>query len=810
MSAKKVIKWFINDFENQNHEWYGSLASPNHPDNYIVATGWCINSGEIKSEYFYSDEEAIASRWIDELVDCDWYVAHNATFEIQWMLRTYPEQFLAFVRKGGRIFCTQYAEYILSHQLELYPDLESCAIKYGGTPKVDAVKLLWEQGVLTADIDQALLMEYLADPQVGDIANTRRVCFAQIKQLVDNGMFAMFTQRMDSLLFNAIATANGLYVDQEVAMRNMEAQLEEINAIQSSILAMLPADKPEELEFSFSSDYHLSAFLFGGALPYRKKISYDPPKYEKVDCYQYVALDDGCGTEYYVPLSEVDKPENARYRTGAYSLTRFQRGKNAGEPKIFKIDSDVEKLKWGDFQFHFKGLINFDELPDIVSEAYIGENAEFRGKRNLVDGTPVYSTGKDSLDALAHHNAYAKPLKLLNALLKDTGTYYIKRDENGNESGMLKFLEPNSIIHHQLNNCATVTGRLSGSKPNMQNIPRDGTSKVKEMFSSRFQYWVYDLENIPPELVNKYPLMDYPEPPEEGMVLAHGYIVEVDYSALEVVTLASISGDTNLMRMLVEGIDMHCYRLAAKLGEDYESVFEKCNNRDHPDHKIYKQMRTDIKPLAFAHQYGASAHGIAFSTGCTVEEAEEFKRIEFELFPESNEYPIKYVRPMVEETGLKSLPVREQLDNGQWNLYRRGYFQAKSGTCYSFRQYPKKVRGQTVFDYKDTQVANYWCQGEASFIVQAACGRVIRELILRRFADDLVLPINTVHDAIYLDCASEALAKEYGALTRDIMEATPKALAELIPALKEWNYHITPFPAAAEYGKNMMSKNDVE
>ena len=133
-----------------------------------------------------------------------------------------------------------------------------------------------------------------------------------------------------------------------------------------------------------------------------------------------------------------------------------------------------------------------------------------------------------------------------------------------------------------------------------------------------------------------------------------------------------------------------------------------------------------------------------------------------------------------------------------------------SGTCYSFRQYLKKVRGQTVFDYKDTQVANYWCQGEASFIVQAACGRVIRELIQRRFADGLVLPINTVHDAIYLDCASEALAKEYGALTRDIMEATPKALAELIPALKEWNYHITPFPAAAEYGKNMMSKNDVE
>lgn len=314
----------------------------------------------------------------------------------------------------------------------------------------------------------------------------------------------------------------------------------------------------------------------------------------------------------------------------------------------------------------------------------------------------------------------------------------------------------------------------------MQNIPRDGTSKVKEMFSSRFG--------------------------------VNGRIVEVDYSALEVVALASISGDKNLMRMLIEGIDMHCYRLAAKLGEDYESVFEKCHNKEHPEHKQYKQWRTDIKPRAFAHQYGASAEGIAFSTGCTLEDAQEFKNIEFELFPESNAFPATYVRPMVEETGNAAQPIREfDEETGRYNVYRRGYFQAKSGTCYSFRQFDKwdTELKQTVKDYKDTQIANYPIQGEASFIVQAACGRVIRELIKRNFADGLVLPINTVHDAIYLDCATEALAKEYGALVRDIMEATPKYLAEVTPALKDWNYHLTPFPAAAECGVNMMNKEDI-
>ena len=151
-------------------------------------------------------------------------------------------------------------------------------------------------------------------------------------------------------------------------------------------------------------------------------------------------------------------------------------------------------------------------------------------------------------------------------------------------------------------------------------------------------------------------------------------------------------------------------------------------------------------------------------------------------------------------------------ETGIWKHYRRGYFQAKGGTCYSFRQFPtwnKETRSE-YYDYKPTQLANYYCQGEASFIVQAACGRVIRELHRLNFANGNVLCINTVHDAIYLDCATEELAQEYGALVRDIMEATPKWLAEVIPAYKDWGYDTTPFPAAAEYGKNMMNKVDVE
>ena len=315
----------------------------------------------------------------------------------------------------------------------------------------------------------------------------------------------------------------------------------------------------------------------------------------------------------------------------------------------------------------------------------------------------------------------------------------------------------------------------------MQNIPRDGTSKVKEMFSSRFG--------------------------------DAGRIVEVDYSALEVVALASISGDKNLLENLLAGTDMHCYRLAGALGEDYESVVEKCNDKSHPEHKRYKQLRTDIKPKAFANQYGATAEGIAHATGCTVEEAYTFKETELKLFPESSVFAELHVRPVVERNGL-TLPMEREQDpeTGIWKHYRRGYFQAKGGTCYSFRQFPTwdKESRKEYYDYKPTQLANYMIQGEASFIVQAACGRVIRELLAHDFVGGYVLPINTVHDAVYTDCATEDLAKLWGTKIQQIMEETPNWLSEQIPTYKDWRYDTTPFPAAGEYGLNMLEKQHIE
>ena len=380
----------ICDLETNNIEWYGNNSSPHNPDNWIVAAGWCIDNQDIQSEYFPTKELALSSNWLERALDGQQYlVCHNATFEIQWLRKFYPETLDNFFKRGGKVLCTQYMEFLLSHQQEMYPRLEDCSLKYGGTMKIDEVKLLWEAGYKTSEIDQALLMKYLADPVVGDVANTRRVCFSQIPLLQQQGMWDMVQIRMDSLLFNAYATYFGLYVDLEVAKKNQAEQEARILEIKESILKLLPDDLPSELEFSFTSPHHMSAFLFGGTVQYKAKVSYEPPKYEQVEAYEVI---DG-HSHKYIEVSEFNDLEQ-----GAVLVVTYKSGRNKGLPKVFKIDSDVERMKWGDKTYTFKGLINLYELPKHVSEKFLGKRAEFAGKRTLPCGTPVYSTSNDAIN----------------------------------------------------------------------------------------------------------------------------------------------------------------------------------------------------------------------------------------------------------------------------------------------------------------------------------------------------------------------------------------------------------------------------
>lgn len=779
------------DLETENHEYYGSKASPYCPDNYVVESAWRIDTtqadgtttvGPTQSVRFNSRADFLAGnsaaegcRWFHIPEDCWLIVAHNAAYEISWFLTYQRQQFEAFLKRGGRVFCTMHGEYIASDFQSMYPSLDETAPKYGGTHKVDGVKILWEQGVLTSQIDPVLLHDYLVN---GDIPNTALCFYGQCATFAQRNQMQYVWERMDALLAWAYCEWFGLFVNMPIARKNQEEQEQRILEIKQELQQYIPEDLPDTLEFNFGSDFHMSALVYGGPIKYRKKVPYDPPQYVKDDYYHL--LDGGKVLCRNVGGDDWDQ-----------KVVKYASGKNKGLPKVFRLDTEEEKLKWEDDLYFCPGLVNIQELPEVLREKY-AERGEFRQARCLQDGTPVYSTSTDAMEALARHGfEFCRLVNELGALEKDTGTYYLRTEYNEDgsvkkTSGMLQYVIPQNsdgsgIIHHRLNTCATVTGRLSGSNPNLQNLPRDGTSKVKQMFTSRFG--------------------------------ESGRITEVDYSALEVVMSCVHTGDRKLLSLLQNGTDMHCYRLAFKENKTYEEMYDLCHNADGPDYKYWKQQRTDIKPPSFAAQYGATAKGIAFATGCTVEYAQSFLDNEAKLFPDTIGFRA-VIKEEVERTGAAGRMYREQADDGSYRIYRIGTWTSPAGARYSFRQKEqwKEVvpgqRKQKVMDYKETEMANYWCQGEAFFLMAVAAGMVLRAMLARDWFDNRVCLITNVHDALYLDSANPEVGREASLLVKQCMEDAPKRIHQLWP-----NYGIigeVPFPAECEMGVSMYSKEKVE
>lgn len=801
-----MARIMILDLETENHKYFGALASPRHEKNYVVAVGQAFDTvpydGEVEGFYYKERPE----KWLTIPDDVWMIVAHNAPFEMDWMLVQEREEITKFLARGGRVFCTAYAEYLLSNQQDTYPSLNDTAPKYGGTPKVDGVKILWEQGKLTSEIDEALLMAYLIGPS-GDIDNTRKVFYGQYAQLVGRGMWDMALERMEGMLYNCFAMDSGLYVDREVAFRQLQEQtdkLTELNAQFGEFRQYIP----DIVDFKNSSDYHMSAWLFGGPIKYKARDTWynedGTPKYEKVDCWKF-------GDQFCILPEGGLSAEQFQERVTQYgAVERSKAGKNKGQPRVHRVEISTPKQKWYDRIYDCPPLVDLSLLPKEIVKSF---KDEFSGKRKLADESPVYSTGKDCIEMLSKRPELPEGVRAVLASLltfakldKDVGTYYLRedRDEEGNvvkQSGMLQYLTPEGIVYHVLNCTATVTGRLSSNRPNMQNIPRGDTSDVKKMFTSRFESPVWLLHALSKSLISHELYDECMSNIEQG--IENGAVIEADYSALEVVCLAAFSKDKNLVKALLEGIDMHCMRLSQQLGESYESVLQKCKDETHPDHKSYKTMRTDIKPKAFAYQYGATAQGIAFATGCSVEDAQAFIDAEKALFPDVEAYYEDVIFKAVD----KSIKIhREQSDDGAWRVYGKGVWPSPAGTCYEFRQYPKTrwENGQRLecMEFKPTQMRNYPIQGESGFFVQGIAGLVMRWLISRDFFKGKVWIINQVHDALYLDCHKSVLI-EVATTLKYIMESLPEHF-------KKFGYDLgVPFPAEVEAGPSMYQKGKI-
>ncbi len=147
-------------------------------------------------------------------------------------------------------------------------------------------------------------------------------------------------------------------------------------------------------------------------------------------------------------------------------------------------------------------------------------------------------------------------------------------------------------VHTSFSQTATVTGRLSSSDPNLQNIPTrtDLGRRVRRGF-------VADPGNV---------------------------LVSLDYSQIELRIVAHMAGDEAMLNAFRAGQDIHATTAAAIYGVPLAAVT--------------KEMRRHSKAINFGLIYGMSAFGLTRSTELTLSESQDFVEAYFRQFPGVKKY----------------------------------------------------------------------------------------------------------------------------------------------------------------------------
>lgn len=230
-----------------------------------------------------------------------------------------------------------------------------------------------------------------------------------------------------------------------------------------------------------------------------------------------------------------------------------------------ELASEIEKQKQiiYDQVGHTFNIASTAQLQQVLFE-----------ERGLVPGKKTkrgYSTDTAVLEELSERTTDPLPKEILayRSATKLQSTYVETLPTLADSSGR---------IHTSFLQTGTATGRLSSRDPNLQNIPvrDDAGRKIRSAFTA-----------VP------------------GTVL-----ISADYSQIELVVLAHLSGDKNLCKAFNEGIDVHKSTAALIYGIEPDAVTP--------------EMRRFAKTVNFGVMYGMSAFRLANELDISRTDAKNF------------------------------------------------------------------------------------------------------------------------------------------------------------------------------------------
>ena len=164
-------------------------------------------------------------------------------------------------------------------------------------------------------------------------------------------------------------------------------------------------------------------------------------------------------------------------------------------------------------------------------------------------------------------------------------------------------------VHTSYHQAVTVTGRLSSSDPNLQNIPirNEQGRRIRQAFIAR-----------------------------DGYV-----ILAADYSQIELRIMAHLANDANMIKAFAEGKDIHRSTAAEIFGVPLEAVTS--------------EQRRSAKAINFGLIYGMSEFGLANQLGISRTDAKKYMELYFQRYPAVQQFMLDIRKKAAEKGYVETL-----------------------------------------------------------------------------------------------------------------------------------------------------------
>lgn len=222
------MPYLVFDLETEIAEAHGRKGNPLL--NEIIAVGMKPYNFLMVEEWNGDGQHTGYYKFTSHINYYDVLVGHNIKFDLLYLWKKWIIQ--EWFEKGGQIWDTQLAEYMLSGQRHKYPALRDIAVnKYGCPEREKKMEKYWDQGICTKNIPMDIVLADVAN----DVLDTEQVMLQQVKQAKKEGMYHLIRKQMDALLATTEMEYNGVYINKEIFDNNRKKLENRLSEIQTDL-----------------------------------------------------------------------------------------------------------------------------------------------------------------------------------------------------------------------------------------------------------------------------------------------------------------------------------------------------------------------------------------------------------------------------------------------------------------------------------------------------------------------------------------------------------------------------------------------